>query len=142
MPKQTYSDDVRAQALAMLLAGASLSATAAHFGVSKNTISYWRNSQDATVVQNAIERSVRLDVGRLVAEYLAANLDALTAQARAVADPGWIAAQDAHALVAIHNALGDRAIQILGAIQPGGDDGGEAESSLDSAGPPGAPVRD
>lgn len=113
-----YPPEIRAAALAMLFAGASLSATAAHFGVSKGTISNWRDAQDVAVVQQDIERSVRVDMGRLVAEYLTANLDALTAQARAVADPGWIAAQDAHGLVAIHNALADRAIHILAAIQP------------------------
>jgi hypothetical protein len=131
MARAEYPPEVRAAALAMLFAGASLSATAAHFGVSKGTISNWRDAQDVAVVQQDIERSVRVDVGRLVAEYLTANLGALTAQARAAAEPGWIAAQDAYGLVAIHNALGDRAIQILAAIGPSSEPEDEGEPAAE-----------
>lgn len=122
MARREYPPEVIAQAMAMVMAGTSMSATARHFGVSVDTIRRWKERPEMLEVRQVVSQEIverkAVSVGALVTQYLAANLGALTVQAEHFADPEWIQAQSATDLVAVHRALGDRAIQILGALQP------------------------
>lgn len=140
MPRgDTYSADFQAAVVAAVLSGLSVTATANQFRVSKSSVVAWRDEylaanreqierarqnkqaeqaeQNAQNEQNAVAFTT-LDMGLLVADYLTAALRALAIQARAVSDEAWIRAQPAEAIAQLHNALADRAIQVLAASQP------------------------
>jgi hypothetical protein len=110
--RRVYSDEVKAAALAdMVLLGAH--ATAAKYHIPVGTIWSWTSREQPLA-------SLKKDhIGALVACYLEANLQALTAQAYVASDPAYIDRQPADGLAVLHGVMADKSIRLLEALHAG-----------------------
>lgn len=113
MPRGVAHDQrVKAAALAELLTGGNVRAVARRFGVSHSALIQWR---DAAGLKNvALVKSEKQDeLGELIAQYLRANIAALTAQAQQYADTTWLKQQNAHDAAILHGVLFDKCVDLL-----------------------------
>jgi len=124
MARQQYSEEIKAAVLAGLAVGSSYATLAAQYGVPEGTIKSWQSRQGsddgvATVATVATER--RHELGALLGDYLTELLKTLAVQARTLRDEGWLKEQSAAELAVLHGGLADKAIRILGALEPADD---------------------
>jgi transposase-like protein len=116
--KTTYSEEVKAQAMAALMTGQSINSVAREYNLPKGTVSDWKAQATTGVglqpTQNTREDAS--DVGGLLLTYLRTNLRALTAQAETFADPLWLRGQDASQLAVLHGVMTDKAVRLLEAM--------------------------
>lgn len=111
MPRHTYSDDLRAAALAdVVLLGPG--ATAAKYGIPRSTLTTWQQTHDI-VHDPSLKKARIMD---LAATYLEANLQALTAQAYVTSEPEYIKQQSAEGLAILHGVMADKSVRLLEAI--------------------------
>jgi transposase-like protein len=112
--RQTYSEEVRAAALAdVILLGTG--ATAAKYGIPRSTLTTWQKQYD--IVHNPSLKKVNIEF--LAATYLEANLQALTAQAYVASQPEYIERQSAEGLAILHGVMADKSIRLLEALHAG-----------------------
>jgi transposase-like protein len=120
-----YSEQIKAQALAALLAGQSFSEVARAFGVPIGTLKSWKQrnadilgAPDATTASTKKER-----IGALLLDYLVTTLETLKAQQVAFRDPEWLKKQSAGELAVLHGVSVDKAVRLLeGLADNGGDE--------------------
>lgn len=112
--RQSYSEDVQAAAMAdVMLLGAG--ATAAKYGIPVGTLHSWQSRAQSLA-------SLKKDhIGALVATYLEASLQALTAQAYVASDPEYIKQQPAESLAILHGVMADKSVRLLEALHAGSD---------------------
>lgn len=112
--RRKYSNEIKAAALAdVLLLGPG--ATAAKYLIPIRTLFEWRQRYDI-----ADYSPVKRDhIGALVATYLEANMQALTAQAYVASDPDYINRQPAGELAILHGVMADKSIRLLEALHAG-----------------------
>lgn len=108
-----YSDQVKAAALAQLLAGQTPSAVSRAFGIPVGTLKSWKSRQlngesVATVATDARER-----IGALLIEYLEVTLDTLIKQQKVFANAEWLLKQSAAEAAALHGVSVDKTIRLL-----------------------------
>lgn len=112
-PRQTYSDELRAAALAdVVIIGQG--ATCAKYGIPRSTLGLWQ--QTYVTRQDLVLKKDR--IGELAITYLEANLQALTAQAHVASQPDYIERQSAGELAILHGVLADKSLRLLEAIRP------------------------
>jgi transposase-like protein len=110
--RTTHSDETKAAVLAdVVLIGAG--AAAAKHGISVNTVKTWKLRSRAG---SAVEPLKKERIGEMVAAYLEANLQALTAQAYVASDPQYIEKQPAESLAVLHGVMADKSIRLLEAL--------------------------
>lgn len=109
--KGRHDPEVRAAAMAALLAGQGVLQVAAEYKLPKATVSRWR--QEARAEAGRSE-----DVGALLLDYLSESLETLRAQAVAFRDPEWLHRQDASEAGVLHGILCDKAVRLLEALDP------------------------
>jgi transposase-like protein len=123
---KAHSDEVRAQVIAALLTGQGVTEVAEQYRLPHSTVSRLKSQiQDKL---DELGRKKKRDFGEKLAEYLEANLNALTAQAKAVSDPAYIKKQAAHELATLHGVMADKGIRLLEAASRFGDDEGTAST--------------
>lgn len=112
----THTDEVKAAAMAALVAGQSISEVAKKYKIPRGTVSNWAGR----VRRNGcVSPTTKKEIGKLLLEYLETNLAALKAQARVFADESWIAKQDASDLAILHGVCTDKAVRLLEALDRG-----------------------
>jgi len=115
--KREYSDDVRAQVMAALLAGQSIPAASQTYDVPEGTIKSWmsRAKQEITpVATDATEK--REQMGALILNYLAENLVTLKKQLKVFCDEEWLKKQSASELAVLHGVIADKSFRLLDAL--------------------------
>jgi transposase-like protein len=115
-----HSADVKAAAMAALLAGQSVSSVARDYHIPKGTVSGWKDQAVRDATQVATPPTQKAAIGELVLGYLEANLRALRAQADCFADPEWLKQQQANELAVLHGVMTDKAVRLLEALSAGG----------------------
>lgn len=108
-----YSDQVKAQALAQLLAGLAPSDVARATGIPVGTLRSWKSRQQhgesvATVATESRER-----IGELLLEYLEVTLGTLIVQQKAFTNVEWILKQSAAEIATLHGVSVDKAVRLL-----------------------------
>jgi transposase-like protein len=102
-----YSDNIKAQALAALIAGQSYTEVARAFGVPVGTLKSWKSRDtaglDAGDATSATAKKER--IGALLLDYLVSTLETLKAQQVVFADRTWLEKQSA---MAARRAVGSR----------------------------------
>jgi transposase-like protein len=124
MARREYSDEIKAQVMAALLAGQSVSAVAREYSLPKGTVSSWRKAAVEKSLAGRVENSATQkgqEIGDLVLGYLRENLITLKAQAVHFRDPKWLSRQDASELAVLHGVVTDKAIRLLEAIDAGNE---------------------
>ena len=119
---EQHSPEVKAAAMAALLAGQSISEVAAEYNIPKGTIKSWRNRQKGEPVAS-VATPKKEEIGDLLIEYIRLSLQSLQAQVQHFGDKTWLANQDADALAVLHGVQTDKAIRLLEAIAQASDDG-------------------
>ena len=111
-----YSDQVKALALAQLLAGLAPSDVARSTGIPVGTLRSWKSRQQhgesvATVATESRER-----IGALLSTYLEVTLTTLIAQQKAFANVEWLLKQSAAEAATLHGVSVDKAVRLLEAL--------------------------
>jgi len=114
---KTYDPEVKAQVMAILLTGQSVSSIAKEYNLPKGTVSSWRKQaeRDALGVESKSTQKSR-EMGELILQYLEANLDALRMQAIAFQNPEWLHKQNAADAAVLHGVMTDKAVRLLEAM--------------------------
>jgi transposase-like protein len=113
-----HSAELRAQVIAAILAGASISAAAKQFGIDKGLASRWFAS-DATVAtaQRARERDPQT-LEALIYDLVAQHLATLQLQLQAATSADWIEKQSAAELAQLVIAERDTLLRLLAGFRP------------------------
>ena len=136
--KRRISPDLRAAALADLLAGDQPAIVAERYGLDRNTVKQWKSryvTGDVTKkparvpIQKPTVEAQKAHIGETILDLLRAKLKASQAIAEAVSDPDWLTRQSAAELAALGQwldgtafAIGDRLAGGGGRSDPGPDD--------------------
>ena len=112
--RRKYDDEIRAQAIARVLAGESVAAVAREMEVSRQNIEKWMRRKNATSI-GALHNPSLLD---RVGEYLDVNLTTMRNQAARMGERAWIEAQTTANLISAHDHLGRRLVAILDRLRP------------------------
>lgn len=116
-----YSDQVKAQALAALLAGQSISEVARAFGVPLGTLKSWKqrhpDATDRAVFVDALDASdastKRERIGALLMDYSIASLETLIAQQKVFGSEEWLRKQSASEVAILHGVGFDKVVRLL-----------------------------
>lgn len=109
-----YSDQIKAQALAALLAGQSFTQVASMLQVPIGTLKSWKQRSTLTPTMDAPDASERrARIGALLLEYLETTLETLNAQQRVFRDKEWLLKQSAAEVAVLHGTTVDKAIRLL-----------------------------
>lgn len=124
-----YSDQVKAQALAALLAGQSPSEVARLYNIPVGTLKSWKSRQlngesVATVATDARDR-----IGALLIDYLETTLSTLIMQQKVFANAEWLLKQSAAEVATLHGVSVDKAVRLLEGLADasGADTGPDAD---------------
>lgn len=115
---RTYSDETKAQVMAALLTGQSVSSVAKDYEIPKGTVSNWKRAAqlEAATSQGSGPKKDGPDIGTRLTDYLDKNLAALAAQAEVFAEADWLRTQEASDLAVLHGVMTDKAVRLLEAF--------------------------
>lgn len=123
-----HSNEVKAAAVAAVLAGESVSSVAKQFGVSRAAIVEWRDKTGITGEVTPVAQQKKHDLGMQVYGLLEDSIAHLRFQLRVTADEEWIKRQTANDLAIYHGVIADKTVRLLAAFRPPDDDSrGEIE---------------
>lgn len=112
MASKVYSEEVKAQVMAALLAGQSVGQVCKAYNLPYKTVWSWKKQTPG------FSDPKREIIGELVIEYLHANLITLKAQAEFFRDTNWLKQQPASELAVLHGVCADKGIRLLEALAP------------------------
>lgn len=108
-----YSEQTKAEVMAALLAGQSISQVAAQYKLPKGTVSTWRKALKAGRYGNTTQKADSPPLDELLLGYVSENLVTLREQAKFLRDPDWLRKQPASELAVLHGVLTDKSIRLL-----------------------------
>lgn len=114
----SYTDDIKAQALAALLTH-SFSQVAAMFNVPIGTLKSWKQRDIAGTgasVLSADASAKKERIGQLLLDYLTESLTTLTEQQKVFRNEAWLKGQDADKVAILHGVVADKTIRLLEAL--------------------------
>jgi transposase-like protein len=111
-----HSDELRAQVVAAIKAGESVSQVARNFGIDKSIVSRW--AADATVATNNAHARTREELSALIFDAITATLRSLIARADATGSADWIEKQSAADLAQLAGTEWDRVIRMVAGFRP------------------------
>src|SRR5262245_3411049 len=111
-----HPPELRAEAVAAVLAGGALAAVARRYGISKGTLGNWIAANQVGTVGTANARA--RDLGDLILELIEAHIDTPTTELRTVASPDYLERQPAEALAQLHQAHSGTLLRLLAGLQP------------------------
>ncbi len=122
MARREYSDETKAQVMAALLTGQSVSAVASSYKIPYSTVGTWAKDAKGLVRDSPIQKRER--IGELVIDNVEAALEATRAMANVFADTEWLNKQEASQLAVLYGVISDKTYRILEALpdQPDADD--------------------
>lgn len=113
-----HANHIVAQALAMLMLGASIQEVSDKLAVPKQSVSRWRELLPANVGQTGTKKEVIED---LYGQYLEKSLRAILAQLDVISDPDWIRTQNASDLATLHGVVFDKSVRVFDAARRGAE---------------------
>lgn len=113
--KRTYSPETKAQVMAALLAGQSISQVADEYRMPRSTVGSWSAELNRQHVYET-DPNTKKEIGSLLLEYVRAVLTTLQAQTEVFRDAKWIRQQDASEVAVLHGVLADKAFRLLEAL--------------------------
>lgn len=106
----------KAQVIAALLLGQSVTEVAKQYGLDTGLVSRIKATMPTEVLQEVAAKK-EFDFGTQIAHYLQENLKTLAVQAEHFRDLSWLAKQDAADLAVLHGVTTDKAIRLLEAAE-------------------------
>lgn len=123
---EQYSEQIKAQALAALLAGQAVGEVARTFGIPAGTLKSWKSRQLRGESVATVATDVRERIGSLLLEYVEITLETLVAQQKAFRDEQWLREQSAAEVATLHGSSIDKVIRLLEGLADT-DEGGEGD---------------
>jgi len=114
MAHREYSDEIKAQVMASLLAGQSIGAVASEYKVPTGTVKSWKRQGKQF---RPVDPQKKDEIGDLLLAYLRTMLRTLTIQAEHFGDKTWLNRQDASQLAVLHGVSTDKVIRLLEALE-------------------------
>jgi transposase len=114
MGKQSYSEEQKAEVMAALMTGQSVSSVAKEYKIPKGTVSNWKRGNGVGGTMDRTQNGE--EIGDLILDYLRQNLKTLRIHADAFADRQWLAKQSASELAVLHGVMTDKAVRLLEAM--------------------------
>ena len=111
-----HSAQLRGEVVAAILAGASVSAVAAQFGVSKSLVSEWANADIRTVRTDQRARDPEA-IGELLLDLIATHVTTIQAQLQAASRADWLEKQSAAELAQLVAVERDTTIRLLAGLR-------------------------
>lgn len=108
-----HSAELRAEAVAAVLAGTTIAQAARQYGLSKQTLSRWVGL-DGT---NGTDSHAR-DLGELILELIADHITTIQAQLQATTRPEWLEKQPAAELAQLVAVERDTVLRLLAGLRP------------------------
>src|SRR5262245_31842155 len=99
---EQYSDAVKAQALAALLAGQAIGEVARTFNIPSGTLKSWKSRQLHGESVATVATDVRERIGALLLDYVQTTLETLIAQQMAFRNEEWLREQSAAEVATLH----------------------------------------
>src|SRR5580765_581901 len=115
-----HPDELRAQAVTAVLAGAALADVARRFGISKGTLGNWLAEQRLGTV--GTEQRAHETLEDLLLDLVAEHAITLRAELQAAARPDWLEKQSAAELAQLVVAQRDTLIRLLAGFRPVADE--------------------
>jgi transposase-like protein len=112
-----HSPELRAEAVAAVLAGMSVAQAAAQFGLRKQTLSEWLQTDEVRTVRTVNTRT-REAMSHLIYDALTATLNALIARAVVTGSAHWIEKQSAAELAQLGATEWDRILRLVSGYRP------------------------
>lgn len=110
---EQYSEHIKAQALAALLAGQAAGEVARAFGIPVGTLKSWKSRQLRGDPVATVATDVRERIGELLLGYVIETLETLKAQQKAFRDEEWLRKQSAAEVATLHGASVDKVVRLL-----------------------------
>jgi transposase-like protein len=111
--RREYSPEIKAQVMAALLAGQSLSQVAERWAIPEGTVAAWSARNKPT---QELASSKKSEIGELVVRCLRGELEMLLKQAEVLGDADWCKKQSASELGVLRGISYDKAIRLLEAF--------------------------
>jgi transposase-like protein len=123
MARSSYPPETKAAVVAALLEGQAASKVAADYKLPEGTVKAWgsRLRNNGSELQS-VATEKKDEIGELLVRYLHANLTTLEAQNVVFRDPTWLTKQNAADVAVLHGVLTDKAVRLLEALGPPGDE--------------------
>ncbi len=112
--RNRYSDEIKAECMAALLAGQSVSEVADKYNIPRGTVCKWSSRKNVIVKES--EPEPKREIGDLLLDYLRATITTLKSQAEVFGEKDWIRRQPASELAVLHGVAADKAIRLLEAL--------------------------
>jgi transposase-like protein len=119
-----YPPEVKAAVLAAILTGSSIASVAREHGVSKRTVSRWKDETQSGAQMDAPQKEKALGLGELVYGYLTESITTLRLQVAFFRDETWLRQQSAADIAILHGVVTDKAVRLLAAIRRDDNSGG------------------
>jgi hypothetical protein len=110
-----HPPELRAEVIAAVMAGSTISETALQFGLDKGLVSRWVAAEPLHGV--ATQKIPDFDLESLIRRYLDVGFRAMISQAEVMCDPSYSRAQDADKLAIAHGVLGDKLAGVAATAQ-------------------------
>lgn len=114
---QPHDPETKAAVMAALLDGQGVTETAEQYDVPRSTVSYWK-SQISGGELAALDQKKANELGDMILAYVIRNIATVTSQLETAGDQGWLGKQSASEFAVLHGVLVDKAVRILGALEP------------------------
>jgi transposase-like protein len=111
-----YSPEVKAEVMAALLSGQSVSSLEKEFGIPRGTISAWKSRKVEPIVEGAATGATQKrqdQINGLVLDLLVAQLKSQIALAEHAGDKRWLFMQDASAVAMLQGVGNDKVFRLL-----------------------------
>ena len=128
MKGQAYSNEVRAEVIAALLAGQGVSEVSRRYKIPKATVSRLKNGLAVEQLEQ-IETGKKEKLSALIENHLTESLKAATTLAQKVSNDDWFIKQNAADIGVLYGILTDKSIRILEAAESAASET-DSESSL------------
>lgn len=114
MSRQEYSTETKAQVMAALLTGQSVSSVSKEYKIPRGTVANWSADREDKLKQT--DPNTKKQIGDMLVKYLQGSLIALARQTEVFGNEEWLKKQPASELAVLHGVIADKSIRLLEAL--------------------------